>query len=110
MELNVSMDNDSLAIPIDNPFHMDMNAIMKKIEGFVASKGNTLDSLDIKGLLPRMVKGIAGCESGCPADAKGLVSAGFMNFRLKYVEGGILTAEALTDDGKKVSLKMFPDF
>lgn len=110
MELNVSMDNDSLAIPIDNPFHMDMNAIMKKIEGFAASKGNTLDSLDIKGLLPRMVKGIAGCESGCPVDAKGLVSAGFRNFRLKYVEGGILTAEALTDDGKKVSLKMFPDF
>lgn len=110
MELDVSMDNDSIAMPIVNPFHMDTNAIMGRIESFAVSKGSTLEGLNIKGLLPKMVRGIAGCESGCPADAKGLVSAGFGNFKLKYVEGGILTAEALTPDGKKLSLKIFPDF
>jgi hypothetical protein len=110
MELDVSMDNDSLAIPIDNPFHMDMDTIMVKIESFAVSKGASTSGLDVRGLLPRMVRGIAGCESGCPADAKGLVSAGFGDFKLEYVEGGILTAKAATRNGKELSLKMFPDF
>lgn len=110
MELDVSMDNDSLAIPIDNPFHMDMDAIMGKIESFAASKGGTLEGLNIKGLLPKMVRGIAGCENGCPSDAMSIVSAGFNNFDLKYIEGGILTAKAVIENGKEFHLRMFPDF
>lgn len=110
MELDIRIDNDSLSIPVANPFQLDLKTIMLRIEDFASSSGTRLNGLDIRGLLPKMVRGIAGCESGCPADAKGLASAGFGNFKLKYVEGGILTAEALTADGKKLSLKIFPDF
>lgn len=110
MELAVSIGNDSLSIPIANPFHIDLETIMLKIEDLASSNGTKLNGLDVKGLIPKMVRGIAGCESGCPADAKGLVSAGFWNFKLEYIEGGILTAKAATRNGKELSLKMFPDF
>ncbi|MBI3592880.1 MAG: hypothetical protein HY099_05315 [Nitrospirae bacterium] len=110
MEINVSMDNDSLSIPVDNPFQPDLNTIMKKIEDFVSSKGTRLNGLDIKGLLPRMVRGVAGCEEGCPANALELVDTGFKDFNLNYIEGGILAAKAVMENGKELSVKLFPDF
>ncbi len=110
MELDVTVGGKSLALPIDNPFHLDIETMAARIESFLASQGAQTKGLDIRGLLPKMVKGIAGCESGCPADAKSFVSRGFTNFKLEYVEGGILHAQATTDGGKTVSLKMFPDF
>ncbi len=110
MELDVSIDKDSISITISNPFQLDVDAIAEKIEGFVFSKGLSLDGFDIKGLLPKMVRGIAGCEDGCPANALELVSRGFKNFDLAYVEGGILTAKADLENGKVLNLKMFPDF
>ena len=110
MELDVSIDNDSFSIHIDNPFSLDLENILKNFENFAASKGCRLNRLDIKGLLPKMVRGIAGCENDCPADALSLISEGFKNFELAYIEGGILTAKAITGNGKTVFLKMFPHF
>lgn len=110
MELDVSIDNDSVTINIDNPFSLDLENILKNIENFADSKGCSLNGLNIMGLIPKMVKGIAGCENGCPADALTFTSEGFKNFELAYIEGGILTAKAITEKGKKISLKMFPNF
>lgn len=110
MELDIKIENDSLSIPIKNPFQLDIEGIVDKIENFLSSKGTSLEGLDIKGLLPKMVRGIAGCEGGCPANAKELVERGFKNFKLCYIEGGILSAKALTGDGKELILKMFPEF
>ena len=110
MELSVGIEKDSLSIPIDNPFRIDLNSIMKRIEEFAASKGAGLDDMFINELIPGMIKGIAGCEAGCPSDAKRFVSQGFKNFELDYIEGGILTAKAATTNGKTLSIKMFPDF
>lgn len=69
-----------------------------------------LIDLDVRRLIPKMIKGIAGCEQGCPANAKGLVSDGFMSFELQCIEGGILSASASIGNGKMLWLKMFPDF
>lgn len=110
MELDVSVGNDFLSIPLDNPYQLDIESIAGKIRDFFESKGIRLNSLDIKGLLPLMVKGIAGCEAGCPANALDLVSQGFEKFDLAYIEGGILTAKTVIPDGKLLSIKMFPDF
>jgi hypothetical protein len=110
MELDVSIDNESLSIPIGNPFRIDTDAVVEKITEFAALKGTAIDNLDIRGLLPGMVRGISGCEDGCPANALGLVADGYNNFKLAYIEGGILTANAVTENGKTISLKMFPDF
>ncbi|MFZ3065400.1 MAG: hypothetical protein WA277_08975 [Nitrospirota bacterium] len=110
MELNVSVEKDSISISIDNPFRLDLDSIMKRIEEFAASKGAGLDGMFINELIPGMIKGIAGCEAGCPSDAKRFVSQGFKNFELDYIEGGILTAKAATINGKTLSVKMFPDF
>ncbi|MEJ2683819.1 MAG: hypothetical protein P8Z71_05435 [Candidatus Sulfobium sp.] len=110
MELDVSLESDSLSINIDNPFHMDVDSLVQQIGAFLSERGEELSGLDVKGLLPRMVRGIAGCEKGCPADAKSFVSRGFDNFELAYVEGGILTASAKTAGGKVLSVKMFPEF
>ena len=110
MELDVNVAGKSLAIAIDNPFHLDIDATVKQIESFLASQGAPADGLDVRGLLPKLVKGIAGCEGGCPADAKSLVSRGFKNFKLAYIEGGILEARVITENGKNVAIKMFPDF
>jgi len=110
MELDVSINNESLSIPISNPFRIDTNAVVEKITEFAALNGAAVDNLDIRGLLPRMVRGIAGCEDGCPSNALELVATGYNNFKLAYIEGGILTANAVTKNGKAISLKMFPDF
>jgi len=110
MELDVSIGGESLSINIDNPFRLDVGGITKSIEELSARKGVKLNGLDIEGLLPRMVRGIAGCEDGCPADAKSLVSQGHQNFEINYIEGGILSAKASLEDGNVLELKMFPEF
>ena len=110
MELDVNIDGRSLSIPMEDPFRIDLEDTMRKIEAFASSGKSVLDGLDIRGLIPLMIKGIAGCERGCPADAKGVVSTGYAKFELQYIEGGILSAKAFTADGKTLHLKMFPDF
>lgn len=110
MELDVRIEKDSLSLPIENPFRLDMDSLITQIQQFLSSKGVGLEGMDIAGLIPRMIKGIAGCESGCPADAKRLVSSGYQNFTLEYIEGGILSARTKTAEGKVLSVKMFPDF
>lgn len=110
MELDVSIENDSLSIHIDNPFRLNLESIIDGINNFADSKGCRMDELDINGLIPRMIRGIAGCENGCPADALSLISEGVKNFELEYIEGGILTAKAVTEEGKTIALKMFPHF
>src|SRR3990172_6701787 len=110
MEIDISIDRESLTIPVENPFQLDLDGLVERVEAFVASKGIRLIGLDVKGLIPRMVRGIAGCERGCPADAKDFVKRGYKNFSLAYVEGGILTAKAIMENGKELSIKMFPDF
>jgi hypothetical protein len=110
MELDVRIDKESLSITIDNPFHLDMDFIIGKIVQFLAERGVELNGLDVRGLLPRMVKGIAGCEAGCPSNAKSVVQKGHQNFKLEYIEGGILSATAQIGQGKTFTLKLFPDF
>ncbi len=110
MELDVSDGSKSLSIPIENPFQLDIETTARNIEAFLAARGASAGGIDIRGLLPKMVKGIAGCEGGCPADAKSLVSRGFKNFKLAYIEGGILEALVVTENGKNIAFKMFPDF
>lgn len=109
MELTVTIDNDSISIPIDNPFRIDLSPLEDRIKDFILSKLIDLEGIDIRGLLPRMIRGVAGCERGCPANALDIVQRGFRNFELTYVDGGILTAKVLKD-GKTIYFKMFPDF
>ncbi len=110
MELDVRINGEKISIPIQDPFHLDLDAIISRIDRLVSTQGARVNGLDIRGLLPRMVKGIAGCEAGCPANAKSLVEKGYQNFTLQYVEGGILTASAKIAGGTTLSLKLFPDF
>jgi hypothetical protein len=110
MELDVTVSGKSLSIPIPDPFRLDIESLVAKIETFLSSQGATTAGLDFRGLLPKLVKGIAGCEGGCPADAQNFVSRGFTNFKLAYIEGGILQAQTKSADGKDISFRMFPDF
>jgi hypothetical protein len=110
MELDVTVAGKSLSIPIPDPFRLDLEALVVRIETHLASQGAAASGLDFRGLVPKLVKGIAGCEGGCPADAQKLVSRGFTNFKLAYIEGGILQAKVKTGNGMDVSLRMFPDF
>jgi len=110
MLLDVVINNESESIQIDDPFHPDLDGIVGRISGFASSKEADLSGLDIRELIPSMIKGIAGCESGCPANAKDLVKRGVRNFELQYIEGGILSARSTLPEGKTFHLKMFPDF
>lgn len=110
MELAVSVDKESISIAIDNPFRLDLDAVVGRIEAFLASQGAPPDGLDVRGLVPKLVKGIAGCEAGCPSDARGFVTRGFRNFQLEYIEGGILSAKMKTANGKNLHIRMFPEF
>lgn len=110
MILDAIIEKESLSIEIEDPFKANVESITKKIEDFACSKSADIAGCDIRGLIPRLIRGIAGCESGCPANAKSLVENGFKNFELKYIEGGILAAKAALEGGRSIQLKMFPDF
>lgn len=110
MVLDIKLDEDSITVQISDPFRPDLDGIMSHIQRFASRKGADISGLNLKRLIPKMIRGIAGCEHGCPADAKGLVSRGFEVFELQYIEGGILSAQASIAGGRLFILKMFPDF
>ena len=110
MVLDVIIDKESLTITVADPFHPDLDGIIDSIGKFVSSIGLSSAGLDLRDLIPKMIKGIAGCENGCPSNAKGLVSRGVKGFDLEYIEGGILSARSDLGDGKFLYLKLFPDF
>lgn len=110
MLLDVAIGKESISLDIKNPYHLDLDALLAQIESFAKARQVALDGLDFRGLIPKMVRGIAGCEGGCPANALSLVDQGFRNFKLRYIEGGILAAQAERPSGETISLKMFPEF
>ena len=110
MVLETVIDDASITLPIDEPFKPDIETIISEIQQLAMSKRVDIVTLDVKGLILEMIRGIVGCERGCPADAKHLISRGYRGFDLHYVEGGILTAHTAIGDGRVIHLKMFPDF
>ena len=110
MVLDVIINDASVSVQIDKPFKPDLDAIYSQIERFASSKGTDIEAFDVRGLVLKMIRGIAGCEHGCPADAKDLEYRGYKGFKVQYVDGGILTAHITTSDGVTLYLKMFPDF
>jgi hypothetical protein len=110
MLLDVIIDTASVTIEIDKPFQPDLDAIIIQIAQFARTMGTDIAVLDVRGLISKMIKGIAGCEHGCPANAKNLVSTGYKGFDVQYIEGGILSARLTTGEEKPLCLKMFPDF
>jgi hypothetical protein len=106
----VIIDGASITIPIAQPFRPDLDDIIARIERLAVAKEVDIAALDVRGLISEMIKGVVGCERGCPADAKGLISRGYKGFDLAYVEGGILTARSTNGNASLLHLKMFPDF
>ena len=109
MVLDAMLDYDSLSMDIADPFQPDLVTLVSRIEQFVHAKGADISGLNVSELILRMIKGIAGCEKGCPADANGIASRGFKGFELQYREGGFLSAHALLRNDRHFYLKMFPD-
>ncbi len=110
MELQITIDGTSEIIPIADAHRADLAGISARIEQLASQKEVSLFSLDMSGLIQAMIRGIAGCERGCPADAKSFIARGYGGFDLKYVEGGILTARSTNGAFKGLTVKMFPDF
>ncbi len=110
MVLDVILEKESMTFRIDDPFHFDLNGAAERIRRFLAEKGLDINDEKTCELISRMIRGIAGCEGGCPANAKELVSRGFDGYRLEYIEGGILSAKTSFTDGRVLYFKMFPDF
>lgn len=110
MDLDIKIDKESLHIEIENPYRVDVPQVSKEIHDFGVRFGVDLKPLDIENLIPRMIRGVAGCEGGCPSDAMSMVREGFGGFKLEYVEGGILTAAQTLENGSPIEIKLFPDF
>jgi hypothetical protein len=110
MDIDVSINGKSLPINIENPYRLEMYDILRTIVDFGKEFGVDLTPLEIEKLIPRMIRGVAGCEGGCPSDAKSLVREGFGDFKIEYVEGGILTAVQTLNNGMPLEVKVFPDF
>lgn len=110
MELEVRINDRSESIQIGDPYRPDVPSMTDRIIRFAGDRNLPVSGLDLPGLLPRMIRGVVGCEEGCPANAKELVERGYRDFELLYVEGGILTATARIPGGSVLTLKLFPDF
>lgn len=110
MLLEASIDKIATEIQIDNPFDYNLEHIISTLEQFTSSQGVSIEGHDIGRLIPKMIRGIAGCEGGCPADAKKLVQNGVAGVSLHYIEGGILSASIEVGNDRLFTLKVFPDF
>jgi len=110
MDLEIRLDGSSLGITIPDPYRPDMQIVLGKITAFLLDSGVGQEEIDLAGLLPLMIRGVVGCEEGCPANAKDLVERGYGQFSLQYVEGGILTARTRTGSGRDLTVKLFPEF
>ncbi|HHN66177.1 MAG TPA: hypothetical protein ENK09_12530 [Nitrospirae bacterium] len=110
MEIELEISGNTFSRTTDNPFHLDIRSLIEEFKELIGGKGISIDGIDLEGLIPRMIKGVFGCEEGCPADAKRLVQEGYDGFRLEYIEGGILKAEYDTGSSGKLTVKVFPDF
>jgi len=110
MDIDVKIDSESMSINVDNPHRFDMSQHTENILNFGKKLGVDLTPLEMEKLIPRMIRGVAGCEGGCPSDAQSLVREGFGSFDLAYIEGGILTAVYNLENGKPLEVKIFPDF
>lgn len=110
MDIDISINGESLTINVDNPHRFDVNGVMGDITGFGKKFGVDLAPYEIDKLIPKMIRGVAGCEAGCPSDAMGVARRGFGKFKIEYIEGGILTASQKLENGKPLEVKVFPDF
>jgi hypothetical protein len=114
MDIEIKYGEESLHVEVSNPYKMDAVSVAKKMAGFLGNHGfdsSEIDQLYLPELLPKMVRGVAGCESGCPANAYSLVRSGFKSYKLEYIDGGILTAKNVLKNGQApVVIKIFPDF
>ncbi|PIX87556.1 MAG: hypothetical protein COZ31_09790, partial [Nitrospirae bacterium CG_4_10_14_3_um_filter_44_29] len=61
MEISVGVGSDSISIAVENPFHINLDSVVGQIVEFCSLKGAALNSVDVRGLIPQMVRGIAGC-------------------------------------------------
>ena len=110
MDIDVTIGDDSLSLKVQDPYGFSASGNSKNLIDFGRRLGIDLVGLQVDKLIPRMIRGVAGCEGGCPADAQSLVREGFGRFNLSYIEGGILSAVCGLEDGKSVSVKIFPEF
>ncbi|UCD34808.1 MAG: hypothetical protein JSU90_11050 [Nitrospiraceae bacterium] len=110
MDIDISINGKSHAIHVENPHRFNVREAMSGILDFGRGNGADLSPCNLDELIPLMVRGVAGCEAGCPSDAMGVARRGFGNFKIEYVEGGILTASQKLDSGAPLEIKIFPDF
>ncbi len=110
MDIDVSISSELMSINVDNPHRFDMSQHTENILDFGKKVGVDLTPYEVEKLIPRMIRGVAGCEGGCPSDAQSLVREGFGVFSLSYIEGGILTASHKLENGNPLEVKVFPDF
>lgn len=110
MEIEFEIQGNTFSKSTENPFNLDTRKLIEEFKKYLSDKNITIEDVDLEGLIPQMIKGVFGCEEGCPADAKRLVAEGYDGFKLEYIEGGILKAEY--DMGNRIilSVKVFPDF
>jgi hypothetical protein len=110
MDIDISIGNESLSLNVDNPHRFNVRTVINDVVSFGNKEGVDFNLLDVERLIPKMVRGVAGCEAGCPSNAQSVAREGFGNFRLEYVEGGILTATQALENNKTLQIKIFPDF
>ena len=57
MEISVGVGSDSISIVVENAFHIDVDFIVGQIEAFCSLTGAALNGVDVRGLIPQMVRG-----------------------------------------------------
>lgn len=114
MDIEISYGSNSLYLEVGNPYKMNSAKVAQQLTEFLQQNGvdkENIGELSLVELLPKMVRGVAGCEAGCPANAYSLVRNGFLKYKLEYIDGGILTAKhGVKNAEDMITIKVFPDF
>jgi hypothetical protein len=110
MDIDISIGSESLSLNVENPHRFNVSTVMNDVLNFGNKEGVDFNHLDVERLIPKMIRGVAGCEAGCPSNAQSVAREGFGSFKLEYVEGGILTATLGLENSKTLQIKISPDF
>ena len=63
MDIDIIIGDKSLNVSLENAFRFDAEKLMQKVNDFSRSLGTDISGLRIEKLIPRMIKGVAGCEN-----------------------------------------------
>ena len=90
MEISIGVGSDSISIVVENPFHIDLDSVVGQIEAFCSLKGAALNGVDVRGLIPKMIRVLQGAREDALLMQRSLSTEALRSLALPMLREGFL--------------------